>query len=326
MKYSNEEALAMYRQMVMGRTYCLTIEKLCYEGKIMGMHHLGIGQEAISTAIRFSITKDDWWNPQQRDHAGMLYGVDLKKYTAEQFGKVTGYAQGMACDLHMSIKDTHMLFNNGLMGINYGISVGFAHGLKRAGKGQIIVADLGDGSFNEGIVYESFELATRFSEPIVFVLEDNGWAVSYSSKQYKKNLSERAAGFGLPTVIVDGNDLLAVKEAMENAVAMARKGQPSLVECKTVRILGHFVGDQQKYRDYSEVEEAKKNNDPIKRYEKVLFAEGILNEAIKAEIYADVKKQIDEAVEFAMASDFPSREVVLDKRKVYANPWEGDDK
>lgn len=323
MKYSNEELLSMYKTMLLGRLYCFTIEKMAIEGKIIGMHHLGYGQEAISTAVRHTLTEDDWWIPQQRDHAGMLYKADLKKFMAEQAGKVTGYAQGIAFDMHMTIPETHMLFNNGTMGHNYGYAVGFAHKLKLDGKKQVIVTGLGEGSFQEGLVYEAFGLATSIKEPVVFILENNGWAISYDANNYPGNLADRAAAFGMPAVTVDGNDLLAMKEAVENAVALARENQPSLIECKTFRWRGHFVGEPAHvYRKKEEMKAAEESkNDPIARYEQILFNQNILTEELKVEIKAKLQADLDEAVKFAIESPFPGRDVVLDRNKVYANPW-----
>ena len=329
LKYSNEDLLEMYETMVLGRQYCLGIEKACHQGKIIGMHHLGLGEEAVSAAVIYALTAKDWLVPQSRMQTAFLKGpgkdVDLKKHTAEHFGKVTGYYNGLCCDLHMANVEHHMLMNNCLMGTNYGIATGFAKALKMKGEDQIVVAGLGDGSFNEGIVYESFEIAADQELPVVFVLNDNGWGMSYDSRKYKKPLGSRADAFGIPSAIVDGNDIFACREAMDNAVAKARKNEPNLVQFNLFRWMGHFVGDQQPYRNVPEMMYNREHNDCIKRFEAILFGYKILDEEKKQAIWNKIDADLKEAFDEAIAADFPGKELVLDKTMQYVNPWEDNE-
>ncbi|MBS7528580.1 thiamine pyrophosphate-dependent dehydrogenase E1 component subunit alpha [Fusibacter paucivorans] len=326
MKYSNEELVSMYRQMIVGRVYCDSIEREIMKGKVIGMHHLSQGQEAVSVGVAFALKEDDWILPTHRWQAGLLKILDIKKFAAEQYGKVDGYCQGMGCDFHMSSKKDNMIYSNGIMGQNFPTAVGFAHSLKRAGKGQVVVAGEGDGAFSEGINYEAFIFAEKYEEPVVFVVEDNGYAISYKSSSYKKNLAERGNAFGIDAVTVDGNDVIAVREAVETAIESARNCKPCMVEVKTLRWGGHYVGgDPQKYRTKKEVEElehAKKYNDPIKRLEETLVNMNILDQGKIAAIWQSVTDEVEEALEFAYNASYPSADVILDSHKVYAQPME----
>jgi acetoin:2,6-dichlorophenolindophenol oxidoreductase subunit alpha len=323
MNYPKTEMVRMYRQMVIGRVYDTMIVNTAQDGEIIGAHHLGRGQEAIGTGIIFSIRDTDWFLPTHRMHSGHLYRCDMKIFAAEQFGKVTGYNKGMACDFHLSEPKLRLMYANGILGQSIPIAVGFAYSLKLDKKDEIVVACEGDGAFTEGINYEALNMAAVYQVPIVMVVEDNGYAISYPSKNNKRNLADRAAAFGISAVTVDGNDVIAVREAVEAAVAKARKNEPCLVECKTLRWDGHHTFDvQSTYRDVSEVEIAKKTNDPITRFEKILFDLKYLTEEEKTTIWKDVKQEVNEAKAFAMAGEYPPAESVLDPNNLYATPWE----
>jgi pyruvate dehydrogenase E1 component alpha subunit len=323
--YSGQQKLNMYELLVLARKYCLGIQKACFDGKIIGMHHLGTGEEAIGTAVAFATGEDDWITPMQRWQAVWLKRVGLELHSAEQFGKVTGLGKGMCCDLHVAYPEQKIMYNNCLMGSNPAIASGFSYGLKLQNKGQVHVAGVGDGSFNEGLVYEAMELAVENKCPLVIVLHDNGWGMSYKADRYWGSLGSRADAFGMPSITVDGNDILATRAAMDYAVDKARRGTPNLVHAKTHRWYGHFVGDDQSYEDAEETKWFRENDDPVKRYEKVLKAEGLLT----ADSIENISKKLDEQIAAAwlenIAAAFPGRSLVLDKTKVYAKPWEGDE-
>jgi len=321
MSYSNDEMLKMYKQMVLSRQYDQMIQDTAMKGGIMGMHHLGFGQEAIGAGLIFAFRDTDWLLPTHRMHSAHLYRCDLNKFTAEQFGKVTGYNHGMACDFHLSDPALRLLFANGILGQAIPIATGFANALKLDKKDEIVVVCEGDGAFTEGINYEAMYMATTMELPMVIIVEDNGYAISYPSKHNKANLAERAKGFGIPAVTVDGNDVIAVREAVDAAVAKARKNETCMVECKTLRWGGHFTGDGQSYRDKEEVEKAK-TNCPIERFEKILFASNALTEELKTKIRTEIDEKIAAAKQYAEESDFTDEETVMDYRKVYSNPWE----
>ena len=311
----------MYGTMVLARKYYDMLQKSTMKGEILGMHHLGQGQEAIGTGIIYSVNDSDTYIPTHRQHAGQLYRADLKKFTAEQFGKVDGYCQGLSCDYHMYLPQLNMPACCGMLGQNYPIACGMAYALKMKGNKEVVVVSNGDGAMGEGMVYEAFYMATMYKLPIVFVVEDNGFAISFSSKNAKTNFAERAKGFGIPAVTVDGNDVLAVREAMEAAVEKARNNEPVLVECKTLRVNGHHSGDFQPYRDPADIEAAKAN-DPIPRFEKQLYDMGAMTIEERDAIWAEKTAAVEEAKQFAMNSPFPTAKEAVDYNRLYANPWE----
>jgi TPP-dependent pyruvate/acetoin dehydrogenase alpha subunit len=324
-KYSNEELLRMHEMMVRARVYCEVIEKCCMQGRIIGMHHLSLGQEAVGAGIAAAMREDDWMIPTHRSQAAVVNRVDLYKYMAEEFGKIDGYCKGMGSDLHMSVPECHQMFPNGILGQNFAIATGFAYGLKMDGTDQVIVACEGDGAFSEGLNYEAFILCMQLKVPAVFIVEDNGYGWSYKSDQYAKNLAERCTGFGIPSVTVDGNDIIAVREAVEAAIATARTNQPCLVVCKTLRWGGHFVGgDKQRYRPDAkeEVAYAKKHNDPIKRFEKVLLEAGVATEEQLQKVWDDMNVLVNAMADKAEKAPFPGEKEAIDPHRLYSAPWE----
>lgn len=320
--YSDSEKLTMYELLVLSRKYCLAIQKACFDGKIIGMHHLGAGEEAIGTAVAFAAKDRDWITPMQRWQPVWLKRIGLEPHSAEQFGKVTGPSKGMCCDLHVAYPEHNIMYNNCLMGSNPAIACGFSYGLKLQGQNQVHVAGIGDASFNEGLAYEALELAAENKCPLVVVVHDNGWGMSYKADRYSGPLGKRADAFGVPSIEVDGNDLLATREAMDYAIEKARRGIPNLVHAKTHRWFGHFIGDNQSYEDMEETKWFRENDDPVKRYAEVLKNEGILSDEHIKKIDADFDHQIAKAWKANIAAEFPGRELVLDKSKVYAKPWE----
>lgn len=323
MSYSNDELIKMYQTMVMSRTYDDMIYDTAMDGDIIGMHHLARGEEAVGAAVITGVRDTDWIVPTHRMHTVQLGRFDYKKFAAEQFGMVTGVCQGMSCDFHVSDPAAHMLYSNGILGQNVPIAAGFAYALKLDKKDEIVVACEGDGAFQEGINYEALNMATIFELPLLIIVDDNQYSYSFPSNRYKKNMSERAAAYGLHAVTVDGCDMLAVREAVDTALVRVRKNEPCLIECKTMRWDGHHTGDDQtSYRDVSNIADAKENNDPIKKFERILFDQGILTEEKKKEIWSTYRKMANEAKEYAMGCDYPTAEVVLDPHKIYSQPWE----
>jgi acetoin:2,6-dichlorophenolindophenol oxidoreductase subunit alpha len=322
LKYSKNEMIKMYRQMVKGRLYDDMMYNASMEG-IVPMQHLGRGQEAVGSGVITALRDTDWFVATHRMHSAQLYRTDIKKFAAEHFNKSTGYNKGMACDYHLSSPELRLIFPNGILGQNIPIATGFAYALKMDKKDEIVVACEGDGAFTEGINYEALNLAAIYGLPLLAIVEDNGYSYSFPSNRYKKNLSERANALGVYGVTVDGNDILAVREAVDSAIARVRRNEPCLVECKTLRWDGHHtLDDASVYRDNSVIEEAKKNNDPIKRFEKVLFDHSLLTHDEKEKIREELLQQVNEAKEYAISCESPSAETLLDAHKIYVQPWE----
>ncbi len=328
MEFSKDEMLKMYEKMLLGRRFEEKVIELINKGRTIGMFHLSIGQEAAQIGALSALRDDDYFVPTHRFHPGLAYRMDLKKLVAELMGRANGCNQGKAFTFHISSEDYKVLPVNGMLGCGVANAVGWAWALKQNKTDQVVLCVMGDGTTSEGTVHEAMNLASLYGCPIVFFIENNGLAVSTPTcKQYKvENLSDRAKAYGMPGITVDGDDVLKVREAVENAVALARKGQPGIVEAKTHRWRGHFEGDPQTYRSPEMVESVEKamKNDPIKKLEKLLFEKNYITPDDAVTIDDKVKKEIEEAFEYALSSPFPTREQVLDYDQVYATNLGGD--
>lgn len=324
MKYPNNELIKMYRTMLLSRLYCNSIDKCVLEGKIIGMHHLSQGEEAVSVGVRAAMKEDDWFTGTHRTQAAYLWNLDIKKLCAEEFSKVTGYCQGIGLDSHLSSKKDHVIDHSGILGQNFPVGVGVAHALKRAGKGQVMVACQGDGGLSEGVIYEAMIHAATLEEPVVLVMIDNGYGISYSSRKYK-NMIGRAEAFGLIGFTADGQDVLDVRDKAEKAIALARQGFPTALYCKTLRWGGHYspAAPQEAYRDLAEVEESKTYHDPIKKFAKQLLAEGVMDQEQMDSLEKELQALVDEAISEGIAADYPDASVAIDPKKLYVDPcWE----
>ncbi|MCQ1529322.1 thiamine pyrophosphate-dependent dehydrogenase E1 component subunit alpha [Lutispora saccharofermentans] len=324
MKYSKSELLKFYEQLVLGRKYEEKIIAFLAKGKLQGFFHLGIGQEAAQVGVINALGPDDYLVPTHRFHPGLANKLDLKKLTAELFGKSTGYNRGKAFTFHISSKKDKILPVNGMLGAGIPEAVGYAWALKQDKKDAAVVCVMGDGAASEGNVHEGMNIAALLNVPIVFYIENNGWAISnpiYEQTKIK-DLSIRGMAYGMPGVTIDGNDVVKVKETVEEAIAKAKKGEPSVVEAKTYRFRGHFEGDPCFYRDNKEYEEALKG-DCIKRMEKLLLEQGVTNMQLE-EIAESVQKRIDEAFDYAENAPMPTPEETLDLDQVYATNLGGE--
>lgn len=325
MSYSTGEMRKMYEQIVLGRRYEEKIMNLVNQGKMGAFYHLAIGQEAVGVGTVSAMGPLDWFQPTHRSHPALLCRLDINKMTAELLGRKTGYNGGKASTIHICSNEDKVLPSNGILGASVPLSAGYALSLKLNKKEGVVVCIIGDGAFGEGNVYEGLNLVSLLKLPFVLVVENNSWAVSNKVQNHTSvsNLSERAKAYGLSGVTVDGNDVVKVREAVETAIAKARKGEPSLVEAKTYRWRGHFEGDPCAYRDPQEFEEAKKG-DPIKKMEKLLSEKGILSEKDIKEIDQAMQKRINEAFDYAFNSPVPNKDETLDINMVYASNLGGD--
>ena len=321
-KYTDDEIVKMYSEMLLGRVYQeKMLERLADDNMTTGFYHLSIGTESLSIGILDAMKPCDYVVPNHRQQALLVNLLDIKKFTAELLGRATGYCHGKSFEFHIGSPEKHMLPNGALLGSGAPYSVGAALALKLDGKEGVVITCAGEGTTSEGNVHESMNLASVLNAPMVFVVENNGWAISQpASRQFAvENLSERAAGYGMQGVTVDGHDVFAVNEAMENAIALARKGEPNMVELKTVRRRGHFEGDPQKYRDDQNEVDASLENDCIKKVETMILEKGVRSEADLADIRAQRQKEVDEAFEYADAQPWPDEALTLDPHEVYAN-------
>jgi len=320
---SNEILLSMYKTMYKIRTYEETLGSIYYEGKspafdisagpIPGELHLSSGQEAAAVGICMHLKPEDAVVGTHRaHHFAIAKGVDLKEMTAEIFGKTTGLSSGKGG--HMHLFDANVNFScSGIVGASFPQATGVGIAAKIQGNDYVAVAVGGDGAANQGTFHESLNLAALWKLPVIFVIEDNSWAISVEkdkSTSVGKN-SERAKAYGIPGVYVDGENVIAVYEVAKEAVDRARRGEgPSLIEVKVYRFRGHFEGDPQLYRSKKDLEEAKVK-DPIKKLEKQLIDREIIKEEELKKMQDEIEMEIEETIEFARQSPYPEPQEAL---------------
>jgi acetoin:2,6-dichlorophenolindophenol oxidoreductase subunit alpha len=282
-------------------------------GLIPGEMHLAAGQEPVAAGVCAHLNTDDAITaPHRPHHWAIAHGIDLDRMAAEIYGRESGLGRGKGGHMHLFDPVTHFSCS-GIIAEGYPVSCGQAFAFKRQGTGRIAVAAAGEGAANQGAFHESLNLAALWRLPVVFVIEDNDWAISVprSSSTAVASNAERAAGYGIPGVRVEGNDVEAVYEAAGEAVARARAGQgPSLLEVHTVRLWGHFEGDAQAYRG-AELDTLDER-DPIPQYLARLNALGVLDDAAAAEIATSAEARVEQATAFAKASPEPAPETALD--------------
>lgn len=315
---------AMHYGMVRIRIFEEELQKAYFEGKtpvfdiaagpVPGEMHLSTGQEPVAVGVCMHLQKSDAVTATHRaHHVALAHGMDMKRMSAEIFGKDTGLGHGKGG--HMHLFDTETNFGcSGIIGEGIPTAVGHALAFKKLGKDSIAVSFFGEGAANQGAFHESLNLAALWNLPVVFVCEDNAWAISVAKDKATAIVSnsERASAYGIPGVLVEDNDVERVYEAAKEAVARARRGEgPSLIEIKTDRMLGHFEGDPQLYRTKEELE-GLKERDAIKRFENKLIESGALSASEASDAWKRARVEVEEALEFARSSPYPAPESALD--------------
>ena len=304
-KLEEEKLLKMYEKMVKIRKFEMKVEELHIQGILPGLKHLYIGEEAVAVGVISTLREDDYIASTHRGHGHCIAkGGDIKKMMAELYGKKTGYCKGKGGSMHISDIDIGILGANGIVGANIPIAGGAALSVKLRGTDQVVVSFFGDGGANEGIFHEGINLASVWKLPAIFVCENNQYAISTSQSIVTAipNVADRASSYGIPKFIVDGMDVLAIYEAASKAVTWARKGKgPTLIECKTYRFKGHYVGEGSReltYRSREELREWEKRC-PIKKFQFKLIEKNILTCSLAKEISDRIDGEIEEAVKFA---------------------------
>jgi TPP-dependent pyruvate/acetoin dehydrogenase alpha subunit len=314
MELADKDLLQMYRWMVLGRVFEEKTVALLKLGKLVGFHHPNIGQEAVDVGTCYGLRKDDTIMPTHRGKGKYLMkGVDIKIMMAGMFGRKNGCGKGRGPASHSGDNSIGLLAGTGLIGSGIPISTGAALAMKLQKKDSVAIHFFGDGASNRGDFHESLNIAGAMKLPVVYVCDNNCYAMSVPTtcSMAIKDIAIRAAGYGFPGVVVDGNDLLAVYRATQEAIGRARKGEgPTLIECKTYRWMGHNFNDPELYRK-AEEKEAWKQKCPVKRFEEYLKGRGLLDETKVKEVYRSVNVEIEEAVRFAEASPLPSPEDTL---------------
>lgn len=324
MKASKETLLWMYEKMQEIRHYEETMAQVYLEGKlppniqkglafdigsgpVPGEMHLAAGQEPVAVGVCAHLTDHDTVVGTHRPHHfAIAKGVPLDSMTAEMFGKVTGLGKGKGG--HMHLFDPQRNFScSGIIGASLPPACGAGLAAKKLGKDWVAVAFFGEGAANQGSVHESLNLAALWQLPVIFICEDNKWAISVPKDKATSIewVADRASAYGMPGIKVEHNDPVAVYEAAGTAVERARRGDgPSLIEVKTDRYLGHFQGDPEVYRPKDEVANLRKN-DPILRLAAQLRDAGQMNEAEDAAITARARQRVEDAFAYARASAYP---------------------
>ena len=278
-------------------------------GQIGGFCHLYIGQEAVVVGIQSIQIEGDTVVTSYRDHGHMIAcDMDSKGVMAELTGRIDGYSKGKGGSMHMFSREKGFFGGHGIVGAQVPIGAGLAFAHKYNENKNISIAYFGDGAANQGQVYETYNIASLWKLPVIFVIENNEYGMGTSVKRSSSgdSLAERGKGYGIEFEIVDGMDVLAVRDAAEKAAEYCRSGKgPFILEMKTYRYRGHSMSDPAKYRTRNEVDEIRKNSDPIDNIKEILLNTGIKEEELKA-VDAEVKLTINEAAKFAQESPEPS--------------------
>ena len=314
---SKEEVLRLYRVMLTIRRFEERIVVDYHSGAIPGIVHSYIGQEAVATGVCTNLRLDDRIISNHRGHGHCIAkGADLNRMMAEIYGRKTGYCKGKGGSMHIADFDIGMLGANGIVAGGLPIAGGAAVAAQLEGGDKVVVLFFGDGATNEGEFHEVLNLASIWKLPLIFACENNGYGVNTSVKYATglDHVSERATGgYGIPGVVVDGNDVEAVYAATQKAVAGVRAGEgPVFLEFLTYRWRGHFEAPGMPDLRPAEELDAWKQKCPVLRYEKVLLERGVADKKILEEINDEVMRQVQASVDFALASPLPAPEDALE--------------
>jgi len=316
---SKEKNIDLYRKMLEIRCFEEKVFELYAQNLVPGTIHLYTGEEAVAVGVCGNLRKDDYITSTHRGHGHCIAkGAQPKRVMAEILGKKTGYCKGKGGSMHIADFKVGMLGATAVVGAGLPIAMGAGLSIKLRRTDNVVACFFGDGASNQGTFHEAINMAAVWKLPVIFVCENNVYAMGtrQSTVMLVKNVADRAVAYGIPGVAVDGNDVLAVYEAAQKAVEMARKGEgPTLIECKTYRHKGHSRIDPAKYRPKEEVEDWLRN-DPIKRFKERLLETNVVMEAEIQQIERKVSAEIEEAAKFAMESSYPAAEEAL--QDVYA--------
>jgi pyruvate dehydrogenase E1 component alpha subunit len=308
---SNSESLKkLYHDMLLIRRFEERAGQLYGMGLIGGFCHLYIGQEAIVVGLMSASKEGDQQITAYRDHGHMLaQGIDPKAVMAELTGRSTGLSRGKGGSMHMFSSEKKFYGGHGIVGAQVPLGTGLAFANKYRGNDSVCLTYFGDGAANQGQVYEAFNMAELWKLPVIYVIENNQYAMGTSVERSSavSDFSKRGSSFGIPGVTVDGMDVEAVQKAGEDAFAWCRSGKgPIILEMKTYRYRGHSMSDPAKYRSKEELAEMREKRDPIENFGKKLIARGIVNEDDLKQMDAAVKAQVIASAEFATESPEPA--------------------
>ncbi|MGN1290621.1 MAG: pyruvate dehydrogenase (acetyl-transferring) E1 component subunit alpha [Bradyrhizobium sp.] len=307
-EFTKEQELSAYRDMLLIRRFEEKAGQMYGMGLIGGFCHLYIGQEAVVVGMQMALKQGDEVITGYRDHGHMLAcGMESRGVMAELTGRRGGYSRGKGGSMHMFSKEKHFYGGHGIVGAQVSLGTGLAFANHYRGNDNVSVTYFGDGAANQGQVYESFNMVELWKLPVIYVIENNryamGTAVSRASAQ--QDFSKRGVSFNIPGKQVDGMDVRAVKAAADEATAWCRGGNgPMILEMQTYRYRGHSMSDPAKYRTREEVEKVRHDQDPIEQVRNRLLASGVSEQDLKA-IDAEVREIVNEAADFAQHDPEP---------------------
>jgi pyruvate dehydrogenase E1 component alpha subunit len=318
-KNNPPETIDLLRRMWLIRAFEEKVSALYAERQIVGLLHLGIGQEAVAVGTCCSLRHDDYVYGGHRSHGhAIAKGADINRLMAEIAGRATGYCGGKGGSMHIVAKEAGFITATGVVGGTIPLALGAAFAAKEKKTGQIAVVFFGDGAGQAGPFHESLNIASLWQLPVIFVCENNGYAefTPLSAHTKVERLAQHAKTYAIPARTVDGNDLFAVRETIAKAVAKCRAGNgPFFVECLTHRMRGHYEGDPAKYRELSQLAEWKKQ-DPIARVARALKSKKAVTEKVLEAIEREARERVEKAAEFSLASPWPRASAV--DEQVYA--------
>ena len=325
MDEDKELLMRMLRRMMLIRRFDETVKELVQRGELVGAAHCYIGEEAVAVGACAALRDDDYITGNHRSHGHPIAkGGDVRKAMAELLGKSTGFCKGKGGSMHLADFSIGILGESGIVASALPVAVGAALGTKMQGKDRVVVSFFGDGASNQGACHEAMNLAAIWKLPVIFLCENNQYAVttSFNESVAVENISDRAVAYNMPGVLVDGKDAMAMYEATTQAVARARAGQgPTLLEARTYRYEEHSEGLgrilREPYRTEEEID-AWRQRDPIDIHTAMLIEQGIATQAEVDQVQSEVATAIEEALQFARESPYPAPEDLFGD--MYADP------
>jgi pyruvate dehydrogenase E1 component alpha subunit len=309
MPFTPERLQDAYRQMLVIRKFEETIRSLYQQGKIRGSFHPCVGQEATAVGGCWAVRKDDYMTCTYRGHGqAIAKGLSVRAAMAEMLGKVTGCSKGKGGSMHMFSREKSFYGGHGIVGAQVPIGTGLAFAHKYNGNKNVSLTYFGDGAANQGQVYESFNMAKLWKLPVIYVVENNQYAMGTSVERSSSetHLHKRGVSFNIPGEQVDGMDVLAVRAAADKAVKHCREGNgPIILEMKTYRYRGHSMSDPAKYRTREEVDQFREKRDPIDHLRSVIVEGKHATEEELKELDKEIRAIVNHAAEFAQTSPEP---------------------
>lgn len=318
-KITKELKLKMLRDLITIRRFEERTIQMYQAGEFGGYLHPYVGQEAVAVGACAAIGSEDYIVSTHRGHGHCIAkGADLNKMMAELLGKATGYCKGRGGSMHIADTRLKMLGANGIVGGGIPISIGAGFSCKMRKKGEVVLCFFGDGAANNGVFHEALNMTAVFKLPVIFICENNLYAISMSSLDSVagKDVGKRACAYGIPGYIIEGSDTIEVYDTVKKAAKHARDGKgPSLIEAKTYRFYGHHPNDPAEYRTKEESEYYKKEKDPVINFKDRLIKEKILTKKDITKMEEKILKDVESSLEFARKSPEPDLDLFLEEVK-----------